>query len=79
MHQWPVGKTSSFLDHGLRRKVRWLWSPERTLFAKKPVQLGREYLFYMSLTMEATIDTPQFKYNLDTCEMQSLCVGFKME
>ena len=29
--------------------------------------------------MEATIDTPQYKYNLDTCEMQFLDLKFKME
>ena len=29
--------------------------------------------------MEATIDTPHYKYNLDTCEIQSLDAEFKME
>ena len=51
----------------------------KNFFATKLVQLGRKYLSYRSLTMEATIDTPQYKYNLETCEMQSLDVEFKME
>ena len=29
--------------------------------------------------MEDTNDNPHYKYNLDTCEMKSLDVEFKME
>ena len=51
----------------------------KNFFATKSVQIRRKYLFYRSITMEATINTSQYKYNLETCEMQSLDFEFKMK
>ena len=51
----------------------------KNLFATKSVQTGRKYLFYRSLTMEATIETPQYKYNPYNCEMQFLYLELKRE
>ena len=51
----------------------------KNFFATESVQLGRKYLFHRSLTMKSTIDAPKYKYNLDTFEMKTLNVEFKMK